>query len=57
VASGDGAPPALHAWEREGSGYGEAERWVLLRDLNEFKNSNFLQTWFAPKVTFPSSKN
>jgi hypothetical protein len=26
-------------------------------DLNEFKTLNFIPTWFAPKMTFPSSKN
>jgi hypothetical protein len=36
---------------------GEADRWVPPGDLNEFKNPNFVQTWFAPKVIFLGSKN
>jgi hypothetical protein len=36
---------------------GETDRWVPPANSNEFKNPNFVQTCFAPKVTFPVSKN
>jgi hypothetical protein len=53
------APYNTREGERDGSRCVEMGRlaggsWP--GNSNEFKNLNFIQTWFAPKVTFPSSK-
>jgi hypothetical protein len=40
-----------------GSEEGEAGRWVQPRNLNDLEIVNFVQTWFAPKVSFLSSKS
>jgi hypothetical protein len=50
----------LSTWEREGSmgcRNQVTDRWVLPANSNKFKIPNFIQTWFTPKVIFPSSKN